>query len=74
MEWFFNAREGLYGPFRSEEEAESELKKFIKFNMKTSDNGGRGLIGAAKLSITPINDAMNPIKLRDTKNKKGEEP
>ncbi len=41
MEWFFNAREGIYGPFFSQEKAAKALEEFIKFNIEFSDDGGR---------------------------------
>jgi hypothetical protein len=41
MEWFFNAREGIYGPFFNKEKATKALEEFIKFNIEFSDDGGR---------------------------------
>ena len=34
MEWFFNAREGVFGPYRSKNEASLTLKAFIKHCIK----------------------------------------
>lgn len=73
MEWFFSAREGLYGPFYSKDKAEKELKRFIKFNVENTSDGGRTLKSNAKLTLAPLNSAMNAIKLNDTKSKRGEE-
>lgn len=41
MEWFFNAREGIYGPFSSKEKAVKAFEEFIKSNVEFSDDGGR---------------------------------
>lgn len=73
MEWFFSAREGLYGPFSSKEKTLKELDKFIKFNIKNSNDGGRKLMGDSKLSLAPRNGSTNAIKLTDTMHKRGEE-
>ncbi|MGZ4957200.1 MAG: hypothetical protein ACXV8Q_19050 [Methylobacter sp.] len=71
MEWFFNAREGVYGPFSSKERSSKALEDFIKFNHKNFDDGGRGSNGNAKLSLVSIGNAMNAIKLDDVKRKRG---
>ncbi|WP_036281702.1 hypothetical protein [Methylomicrobium lacus] len=42
MEWFFLAREGNFGPYRSKEEAKERLSKFICFCIMNNDDGGRG--------------------------------
>jgi len=49
MEWFFNAREDIYGPFFSEAQAISALEEFIKFNIEFSDDGGRSSKQASTL-------------------------
>jgi hypothetical protein len=41
VEWFFNAREGIYGPYSSKEQASTFLKEFIKHRMAMGDDGGR---------------------------------
>lgn len=71
-EWFFSAREGLYGPFPSKEKAEMELKKFIQFNVVNASDGGRNPKSNAKLSLVPLS-SMNAIKLNDTKGKRGDD-
>ena len=40
MEWFFNAREGIYGPYRSTNEVSLSLKEFIKHCIEMDDDGG----------------------------------
>ena len=41
MEWFFNARESIYGPYLSEEKASLCLKEFLAHCIKLADDGGR---------------------------------
>jgi hypothetical protein len=41
MEWYFNAREGVYGPYRTKQIAEKELKIFINRHKINNDDGGR---------------------------------
>lgn len=41
MECFFNAREGIYGPYLSKEEASLCLKEFLAHCIKFADDGGR---------------------------------
>ncbi|WP_027149951.1 hypothetical protein [Methylobacter tundripaludum] len=73
MEWFFSAREGVYGPFLDKEKAAKALDKFIKFNAETFDDGGRSSKSQVKLSLTPLGSSMNTIKLDNTKSKRGKE-
>jgi hypothetical protein len=39
--WYFEAREGMFGPFDSEEQARSKLRTFIKHKIETKDSGRR---------------------------------
>ncbi|MFU8789847.1 MAG: hypothetical protein ACNA7G_12520 [Methylobacter sp.] len=73
MEWFFYAREGVYGPFLTKEKAEGAVKKFIKFNVAISDSGGRNSAGKAALSLAPMANVANAIKLDGTKTKLGKD-
>lgn len=41
VEWFFQAREGLIGPYESEERAEECLRKFIQHRIRLGLDGGR---------------------------------
>ncbi len=43
LEYFFDAREGIYGPFFSEEQTAQALEEFVKFNIEFNDDGGRSL-------------------------------
>ena len=73
MEWFFYAREGVYGPFLAKEAAEKAMKKFIKLNAGISDSGGRNSAGKVQLSLAPIDNATSAIKLDGTKTKRGKD-
>lgn len=70
MEWFFYAREGVYGPFLDKEKAEKALEKFTKFNVKISDSGGRRK-SASKLTLAPMDVGGGAIKLNGAKTKRG---
>ena len=53
MEWFFNAREGIYGPFRSKIETSLSLKEFIKHCIDMDDDGGRTNPEQKQFSLIP---------------------
>ena len=53
MEWFFNAREGIYGPYRSKNEASLSLKEFIKHCIDMDDDGGRTNPEQKQFSLIP---------------------
>jgi len=53
-EWFFNAREGVYGPFLSKEEASHSLEEFIKHKIERNDDGGRSVVNGDLPSMTFI--------------------
>ncbi len=40
-EWFFKAREGVFGPYSSEELAVFALHHFVAQRVQTGDDGGR---------------------------------
>jgi hypothetical protein len=40
-EWFFEAREGMIGPFESREAAAQSLQEFIGLWIASGDDGGR---------------------------------
>ncbi len=73
MEWFFYAREGVYGPFLDKEKAEKAMEKFIKFNVRTADSGGRNSVNKVGLSLVPMDNATSAIKLDGTKTKRGKD-
>lgn len=53
MDWFFSAREGIYGPYSSKEKATEELVKFIQYCIETGDDGGRSKPEVDRLTIAP---------------------
>jgi hypothetical protein len=53
IDWYFNAREDVYGPYSSKEQATEELKKFIQYCIDTGNAGGRSKPEAHRLSIVP---------------------
>ncbi len=56
-EWFFSAREGIFGPFNSKAVATQELNAFIQHAIKTGDDGGRKTGKKTnKLTLVPMND------------------
>jgi hypothetical protein len=57
IEWFFSAREGIYGPFVDKARAAHELDAFIKSCIKNADDGGRKAgKNTDKLSLVPMHD------------------
>ncbi|MFI3187942.1 hypothetical protein BCS42_14700 [Crenothrix sp. D3] len=59
-EWYFNAREGVYGPYPTKQKAVEELKTFIEHQKKIKDDGGRtgGKTNIA-LNLAPIESSLN---------------
>jgi hypothetical protein len=41
LEWYFQAREGLIGPYGSEEKAAEALKRFVEHRVRLGLDGGR---------------------------------
>ncbi|MFI3220544.1 MAG: hypothetical protein QX189_15705 [Methylococcales bacterium] len=72
MEWYFNAREGIFGPYVSKQMAIEELKVFVERRRLTADDGGRSkVISKDKLSLAPI-ESEGELKFFDfSKRKKG---
>lgn len=61
MEWFFNTREGVFGPYDTKQMAQKELKVFVDRRKASGDDGGRSAKekgakekGRTKLTIAPI--------------------
>lgn len=54
MDWFFNAREGIYGPYNSKEQAAEALKIFIQHCMERGADGGRSQSESDRLSLVPL--------------------
>jgi hypothetical protein len=59
-EWYFNARDGVFGPYRTRKIAEVELKKFIEKQKKLKDDGGRKS-GKAKLTLMPLEYSLDVV-------------
>ena len=74
MEWFFYAREGLFGPYETKEMALKELNEFVERHKKSGDDGGRskGEDKKHKLTLSPIEHQENEAVFFDfSKRKKG---
>lgn len=69
-EWYFNAREGIYGPYRTKQKAAEGLEKFIKSRKLARDDGGRDS-GKTKLTLMPLEFPLEAINLDNAKRKKG---
>ena len=57
-EWFFSAREGIYGPFKTKAEASKALDEFKKFSIENGVTGGRDSDNGLKLSLVPLDSCM----------------
>jgi hypothetical protein len=68
-EWFFMAREGVFGPYQSKEVMLKALNDFVEHKIKTTDDGGRSA-GKHKLSLEPLEHDY-PIVYDSSKRKKG---
>ncbi len=64
MEWFFEAREGVLGPFESEQEAKKAITEFAQFNIKHDDDGGRA---------SGVGVKINFASLEESKTKRGQD-
>jgi hypothetical protein len=71
MDWFFSAREGVFGPYSSKVEAAKHLKEFIEYCKVRADDGGRSDSTSKKLAILPKEYTLAPKQFDPTKRKKG---
>lgn len=72
MDWFFNAREGIFGPYESKQMAQKELKVFVDRRKASGDDGGRSKKNEDKLTLAPLEHAeLEPIFFDYSKRKKG---
>lgn len=55
IEWYFNAREGIYGPYISKEKAIIELKLFIEQRKRNGHKGNREFNDISTVRSEPIN-------------------
>jgi hypothetical protein len=69
-EWYFSAREGVYGPYKTRKIALEALNTFIGRRKLDKDDGGRDS-GKAKLTILPLEFSLEPMSLDYSKRKKG---
>lgn len=56
-QWFFSAREGTLGPYRTRLDAEKKLREFIGICIKNGETGGRGQKNNPS-EIVPFKDAI----------------
>lgn len=68
-EWYFNAREGVCGPYATKQRAEEELEAFIQRQKKAKDDGGRAK-GKTKLTLVPLEFSLQPIDMSHSKKNK----
>ena len=76
MEWFFYAREGVFGPYQSKDITQSELKEFVERHKASGDDGGRSgkqtKKGELHLTLAPLDEGTNkPVLFDYSKRKKG---
>lgn len=72
MEWYFNAREGIFGPYETKKMASKELEVFVERRKLTGDDAGRDGTTSDKLTLAPIADAKTePVFFDFSKRKKG---
>jgi len=72
MEWYFNAREGIFGPYVSKIMASKELEVFVERRKLSGDDAGRDGTKNNKLTLAPIEHAKTEAVFFDfSKRKKG---
>jgi hypothetical protein len=68
-EWFFLAREGVFGPYPNKELALNSLNAFVDTKVNALDDGGRST-GGQQLSLAPL-EHEHPTVYDPSKRKKG---
>ncbi len=73
MGWYFNAREGIFGPYDTKKMAQEELRIFVERRKLAGDDGGRSDAKKKdKLSLAPIEHKQTEAIFFDyAKRKKG---
>jgi hypothetical protein len=72
MKWYFNAREGIFGPYNTKQHALEELSVFMARRSLAEDDGGRGTVkDENKLTMVPIEFSIEPKFFDYAKKKKG---
>jgi hypothetical protein len=71
MEWYFSAREGVFGPYSTKDVSQRILREFIERRKAGYDDGGRSLPSGKGLSLV-AKDHNETIEVYDPlKRKKG---
>jgi hypothetical protein len=68
LEWFFSAREGLFGPYDTRDTTVKIVQEFIERHKAIGDDGGRS---KAELSLEPLEDNETIKTFDPLKRKKG---
>ncbi len=72
MKWYFNAREGIYGPYNTKQMALEGLNIFVERRKLAEDDGGRNAVkNKNKLAMLPIEHSSEPKFYDYAKKKKG---
>lgn len=73
MKWYFNSREGIFGPYDTKQMALDGLNIFVKRRVQAEDDGGRGTAvkDDGKLAMVPIQHTSVPMFFDYAKKKKG---
>ena len=73
MEWYFNAREGIFGPYNTKPIALDELNIFVERRKLAEDDGGRSSVKKKdKLTLVPLEyKPIEPVLFDYAKRKKG---
>ncbi|MDP3009024.1 MAG: hypothetical protein Q8N30_08140 [Methylococcales bacterium] len=73
MKWYFNAREGIFGPYDTKQMALDGLNIFVERRVLAEDDGGRGkaIKDDGKLAMVPIEHTLEPMFFDYAKKKKG---
>lgn len=57
-DWFFPAREGVFGPFTSKAAASQALEEFKRDCIVNDNDGGRNSNVCSKLSLLPLDNRL----------------
>jgi len=76
MKWYFNAREGIFGPYDTKQLALEGLNIFISRRAQAEDDGGRGstiVKDDSQLAMVPIEHeiTLEPMFFDYAKQRKG---
>ena len=73
MKWYFNAREGIFGPYETKQQASDGLNTFIERRSMSEDDGGRDTTAKDhnQLAMLPMEHTLEPKFFDFIKQKKG---